>query len=244
MTTPATKTVYPAAIGLLLLTLPVFFSCQSKDSRFLIYEADPMQVELRFYWKDDQGRLFGSLGKLRRSLEAQGKSLVFAMNGGMFKPDRSPQGLYIENGKTMASLDTAVGRGNFYLKPNGIFYVTTDGKAVICSTDKFVNDGSIQWATQSGPLLLMDGNLHPAFRKNSSNRQVRNGVGLMPDGRVVFAMSKQEVSFFDFAEYFRRMGCRQALYLDGFVSRTYLPEKKWLQEDGDFGLIIAVTTTP
>ena len=244
MTTPAIKTVLAAAIWLLLLTLPLFSSCESKDNRFLIYEADPMQVELRFYWKDDQGRLFGSIRNLRRSLEAQGKSLVFAMNGGMFRPDRSPQGLYIENGKTRAPLDTAAGPGNFYLKPNGIFYVTTDGKAVICSTDKFVNDGSIQWATQSGPLLLMDGNLHPAFRKNSSNRQVRNGVGLLPDGRVVFAMSKQEVSFFDFAEYFRRMGCQQALYLDGFVSRTYLPEKKWLQEDGDFGLIIAVTTTP
>jgi uncharacterized protein YigE (DUF2233 family) len=49
---------------------------------------------------------------------------VFAMNGGMYKPDNSPQGLYIENREVAASLDTTTGNGNFYLKPNGIFYIT------------------------------------------------------------------------------------------------------------------------
>jgi uncharacterized protein YigE (DUF2233 family) len=28
------------------------------------------------------------------------------------------------------------------------------------------------------------------------------------------------------------------LYLDGFVSRMYLPAENWLQTDGDFGVMI------
>jgi uncharacterized protein YigE (DUF2233 family) len=57
---------------------------------------------------------------------------------------------------------------------------------------------------------------------------------------LVFAMSKKEINFYDFAKYFKDLGCKNALYLDGFVSRTYLPEKNWKQEDGDFGVIIGV----
>ena len=55
-------------------------------------------------------------------------------------------------------------------------------------------------------------------------------------------MSKKEVSFYDFANYFKSMGCKNALYLDGFVSLTYLPEQNWIQTDGNFGVIIGVTT--
>ena len=54
-------------------------------------------------------------------------------------------------------------------------------------------------------------------------------------------MSKVGVNFYDFANYFKRIGCKNALYLDGFVSRTYLPEKEWIQTDGNFGVIVGVT---
>jgi uncharacterized protein YigE (DUF2233 family) len=52
-------------------------------------------------------------------------------------------------------------------------------------------------------------------------------------------MSKEPVNFYDFAEYFQKMGCKNALYLDGLVSRTYLPEQSSFQLDGNFGVIIA-----
>jgi uncharacterized protein YigE (DUF2233 family) len=90
-------------------------------------------------------------------------------------------------------------------------------------------------------MLLIDGVVHPAFKQGSTNVNVRNGVGVLPDGKVVFAMSKTAVNFYDFAMYFKNLGCSNALYLDGFVSRMYLPEKNWVEKDGNFGVIIAVT---
>jgi uncharacterized protein YigE (DUF2233 family) len=70
---------------------------------------------------------------------------------------------------------------------------------------------------------------------------IRNGVGILPDNKVVFAMSKNEITFYDFAKYFQSLGCKNALYFDGIVSRMYLPEKKWTQTDGNFGVMVGVT---
>lgn len=208
---------------------------------FVSYRVDTRRNTLRIYYRDAQGLRYGSIGRLRAGLAARGECLDFAMNGGMFAPGFDPKGLFIENEKVRSPLDTTTGAGNFYLKPNGVFYLDTDRSAHIVPTAAFRNDGRVAYATQSGPLLVLDGKIHPAFRPGSANMQVRNGVGLLPDGRVLLAMSKRKVSFYDFAEYFRRAGCRQALYLDGFVSRTYAPAAGWNQLDGDFGVIIGVS---
>jgi uncharacterized protein YigE (DUF2233 family) len=140
----------------------------------------------------------------------------------------------------MNAVDTSSGRGNFYLKPNGIFYLTSDGAAEVCKTEDFQFKKSISYATQSGSMLVVDGKIHPAFKHGSNNLNIRNGVGILPDHKILFAMPKREINFYDFANFFKEMGCRNALYLDGAVSRTYLPEKKWIQTDGEFGVIIGV----
>ena len=159
----------------------------------------------------------------------------------MYKKDNSPQGLFIENKIVKSEIDTSNGNGNFYLKPNGVFYLTTEKNPIICETEDFVNNVKIKYATQSGPMLVIDGEIHTAFKKNSTNLNIRNGVGILPNNQIVFAISKKEINFYDFAEYFKNLGCKNALYLDGFVSRTYLPEKNWKQIDGNFGVIIGVT---
>lgn len=206
---------------------------------FVSYRVAPRQV--RLYWQDEHRRPLRSLGRLRDWLGQQQQTLLFATNGGMYRAGNRPVGLFIEAGQTLTPLDTTTSPGNFYLKPNGVFYTTAEGRAVICRTEDFRPSAHIQYATQSGPMLVIDGQLHPAFQAGSPNLNVRNGVGLLPDGRVVFAMSKQPLSFYDFARYFQQLGCRQALYLDGFVSRTYLPAEGWTQTDGGFGVIIGVT---
>jgi uncharacterized protein YigE (DUF2233 family) len=211
---------------------------QQKDPRFLSFVTAPSRITL--FWKDDNGQILGSIQNLKVFAEAKKNELTFAMNGGMYKKDQSPQGLFIENGVTHTPLDTLSGNGNFYLQPNGVFYITGDDKPVICQTTDFVHSERIKFATQSGPMLLIDGQVHPAFKKGSANLNIRNGVGILPDNTVVFAMSKQEVNFYDLAEFFKGMGCQYALYLDGFVSRTYLPEQNWKQLDGNFGVIIGV----
>ncbi len=211
------------------------------DDDIVSYTVDPETQDLSFYWKDDKGQVLGSIQHLKEFLAKKRRKLVFATNGGMFKPDQSPVGLFIEQEVIVTPLDTTSGDGNFYLKPNGVLYITKYGKAVIRTAPEFVYSNRIRYATQSGPMLLINGEIHPAFKKGSANVNVRNGVGILPDGKLVFAMSRTGVNFYDFAEYFKRLGCKEALYLDGFVSRTYLPAKKWKQTDGNFGVIIGVS---
>lgn len=211
----------------------------SSDINILSYTIDLKSADLQFYWKDDNGKILGSIQHLKTWVESKNKKLIFAMNGGMYKTDLSPLGLFIQGNKIVNPINTSSGSGNFYLKPNGVFYITNDRKASICTSADFVFQKNIRFATQSGPMLLINGAMHSAFKKGSSNLNIRNGVGILPNGNVVFAMSKQEINFYDFADYFKRLGCKNALYLDGFVSRTYLPAKKWEQTDGNFGVIIA-----
>ncbi|MFZ1799017.1 MAG: phosphodiester glycosidase family protein [Chitinophagaceae bacterium] len=214
---------------------------QNSDDRFITYIVDANKQDIQFFWKNEKQENFKSIQNLKLWLEKNHRNLLFAMNGGMYNPDNSPQGLFIQNNKIITPLDTSNGNGNFYLKPNGVFYITINNNASISTTDNFINDGKIKYATQSGPMLLIDGKIHPAFKKDSPNLNIRNGVGILPGNKIIFAMSKKEINFYDFANYFKSLGCKNALYLDGLVSRTYLPAKNWLQTDGNFGVIIGVT---
>ncbi|MDB5255833.1 MAG: hypothetical protein JWM14_528 [Chitinophagaceae bacterium] len=228
----------------ILLTAVVLFSFSSNplaDDQIISYTVDLHQVTLKLYWKDDKGIPLKSIQNLKNYLDKKKINLLYAANAGMYKQDNSPQGLFIQETKELAPIDTSSGNGNFYMKPNGLFYITTSHQPVICETSKFITNGKINYATQSGPMLVTDGNIHKAFKEGSTNLNIRNGVGILPDGKVVFAMSKEKINFYDFANYFKQLGCKQALYLDGFVSRTYLPEKKWTQTDGNFGVMIGIT---
>jgi len=231
---------FPFAVAIITSFAP---KTDINDERFVTYQVNVKTNDLRFYWKNEHTEIFKSIQNLKDWLDKNKKHLVFAMNGGMYKEDNTPLGLYIENSKVLSPLNSANANGNFYLKPNGVFYITADSKPVICTTENFKNNGTIRYATQSGPMLVVNGQIHPAFKKGSENLNVRNGVGIMQDNTVVFVMSKQAINFYDFAEYFKSIGCKNALYLDGFVSRTYLPEKNYIQTDGNFGVIIAVITS-
>ena len=213
----------------------------AEDERFVTYLVNPKTQNVAFFWKDENGERFKNAKNLISWLDSKNKKLLFSTNGGMYKKDHSPQGLYIENQIVKTNIDTSNGYGNFYLKPNGVFYISTNNIPIICKTEDFANNGQIEYATQSGPMLVIDGEIHAAFKENSTNLNIRNGVGILPKNQIVFVISKNEINFYDFAAYFKKLGCINALYLDGFVSRTYLPEKKLNQIDGDFGVIIGVT---
>ena len=239
------KRFFILTIILIFVTGGTFVFAQnvkSADDRFVSYIVDTKKQDIKFYWKDDKQENFRNIQNLKMWLDKNHKTLLFAMNGGMYKQDNSPQGLFIENKNTIMTLDTSSGNGNFYLKPNGVFYITSSNSPFISTTTNFIDNGKIKYATQSGPMLVIDGQIHPAFKAGSTNMNIRNGVGILPDNKVIFAMSKKEINFYDFANYFKSMGCKNALYLDGFVSRTYLPEKNWIQTDGNFAVIIGVTT--
>jgi uncharacterized protein YigE (DUF2233 family) len=213
---------------------------KSNDS-LLVYTLHPKKQTLKLYWRDENKNQFRNFVQLKYWLARRGEKLVFAMNGGMYKADRSPVGLYIDSGKTITPLNKRSASGNFHLKPNGVFYLTKNKTAVVCATEKFRSSANILYATQSGPMLVVDGKIHPAFTKGSSNINFRNGVGILANGQVMFIMSKKPINFYDFAYLFLKAGCNNALYLDGFVSQTYLPSQQWEQPGGNFGVIIAET---
>lgn len=218
-----------------------FYAFHSKEENILSYIADPKMQNIQFFWKNDTGHI-GSIENLRTFVETKKQKLIFAMNGGMYMEDRSPLGLFIQDYKLVKKLNTTKGgNDNFHMMPNGVFYLTNKNEAVVCQTSEFKLDKNIKYATQSGPMLLINGKIHPAFKQGSENLNIRNGVGILPNGRVLFAMSKNVTNFYEFAKHFKNKGCENALYLDGFVCRTYLPEQNWEQLDGNFGVIIGIT---
>lgn len=228
----------------LALLLLLFISCKEKiqhDESFVIYQVNPKKQNLKLYWKNSKDEILKSISNLKKDRESRNEKLVFAMNGGMFEADNTPKGLYIENSRILKPLDTLQGSGNFYLQPNGVFYITQNNQPGIAETKKFRQTATIRYATQSGPMLLMDGKINPIFQKDSKNLNIRNGVGILENSEIIFIMSKKEVNFYSLAQLFKEMGCKNALYLDGYVSRAYLPEKKWVQTDGDFGVMIGIT---
>lgn len=207
------------------------------------YEINPQIQSLQFYWKDKQGKAYSDFKRLKTALEEGDEQLKFAMNGGMFNKSHSPQGLYVEKGEIISSIDrNKKGFGNFYLQPNGVFYLTKAKKAFVTTTQQFISSDDIEFATQSGPMLVIDGKIHSAFNKHSNNLHIRNGVGVLPNGHLLFALSSKKVNLYEFASFFKEQGCKNALYLDGFVSKAYMPSNGMTQMEGDFAVIIAETS--
>lgn len=163
--------------------------------------------------------------RLEEALRSQGKRLVFAMNAGMFDPARAPVGLYVENGRQLRPLVLSDGPGNFHLKPNGVFYSTNKRVGVLESGQYARQKPATVLATQSGPMLVIGGRIHPRFLPESRSFKIRNGVGVSDPSRAVFVVSSQPVNFYTFASFFRdALGCKDALYLDGSISSLYSPD--------------------
>jgi uncharacterized protein YigE (DUF2233 family) len=212
---------------------------------YIGYEAKPDSSEIRLYWKDNNGTVLGSIGNVKNYTQQQGLQLLYACNGGMYMQNQWPLGYYIEEGKTLQKINIKNGTGNFYLKPRGVFYVDTNNKPAVKSIETaaeraMLQKQTIQYLTQSGPMLVHNNSINPLFTKGSTNINVRNGVGILPNGNAWFAMSTYPVNFYDFAKHFKDKGCKEALYFDGFVSRSWCPQLNYTQLDGSFGVIVAV----
>ena len=209
----------------LLLLLAVFLaSCASvaADPRYTVVKVDLRTEKLELFLNDDSGLAFKRFDRLEAWLAARNRQLVFAVNAGMYHADFSPVGLFVRDGHEEAPLNLANGVGNFFLKPNGVFLVSDAGPRVVEASEyPALARSGVHLATQSGPLLLRHGVLHPALIPNSDSRKIRNGVGVSGH-TAIFVLSETPVNFYDFALYFRDvLHCRDALYLDGTVSALH-----------------------
>ena len=221
-------------IGLLLPQMAQAVICRDlmfEGASYTACDIDEAE-DLRLFGSGPDGA-YGSFAAVDQALAAQGLRLEMAMNGGMYHHDLGPVGLYIEDGTERAPLITRDGPGNFGLLPNGVFCIG-DGFAVIESRAFAKGGTTCRYATQSGPMLVIDGALHPKFLATSDSLYIRNGVGVSPDGtRAVMVISNTAVNFHSFARFFRdQLGTPNALYLDGSISRLFAPDLN--RHDGGF----------
>ena len=134
----------------------------------------------------------------------------------------SPVGLYVEEGRELVRGNTSAGPGNFHMRPNGVFYLT-GGVAGILETHSFIKQRpQVDFATQSGPMLVIDGEVNTRFVRYGGSRKYRVAVGSRDHTLVVFAISESEVSFGEFARLFQdKLRCKNALYLDGGSATSF-----------------------
>lgn len=200
------------------------------------------EPDLRLWLDDRAGRVYGDFRRLQADLPAS-ETLLFATNAGMFHPDYQPVGLFVADGRRVGRVETAGGGGNFGLLPNGVFCTGGKQPYQVIESKAFLAEGpACRLATQSGPMLVIDGKLHPRFLVDASSRYVRNGVGVSQDGRKAwFAISDKPVTFHEFGRLFRDgLQARNALYFDGSLSKIYAPEIRRADRGRRLGPIIGL----
>ena len=225
-----------ALVGASVLSASCNYQVQPMESRevtfqgqdFTVVSLDLHREKLSLHWRDpDNDQPFSDIQTLREWGAANGKRLMFAANAGIYDQSYAPLGLFVENGKTLVPLNLFHGNpaaGNFSIRPNGVFAIYPDGHAAVRSSPNFKADGKpADWATQSGPMLVIDGQINPQFIDDSNSTKWRSGVCARTPYQVVFVVSESPVNFHTFASLFLdKLGCRDALYLDGSISQFYI----------------------
>lgn len=195
------------------------------DNTYSVCTVNMATETLRLFLNNDAGEPYGHFSILNRALGKDGEKLDFAMNAGMYHDDRSPVGHHVENGEEIMRVIPNAGPGNFGLLPNGILCLR-DGQADVIETLRYIDEKpDCAYATQSGPMLVIDGELHPRFLPSGTSRYIRNGVGTSADGKqAIFVISNNTVTFHEFGSLFRdHLNLPQALFFDGNISRLYAP---------------------
>jgi uncharacterized protein YigE (DUF2233 family) len=197
------------------------------EHRGVLYDVvwvDLEQREISLHWKRPDGKPHENIARLRRWLDSEGQHLLFATNAGIYARDNTPLGLHVEQGEELRPLNPGRGGGNFFLKPNGVFYIDEAGAHVVTTEAYEEQRPTPEMATQSGPMLVIDGELHPRFLVDATSKYIRNGVGVRNSHEVAFVISRQPVIFRDFGLLFQEvLQCPDALYLDGSISALYAP---------------------
>jgi uncharacterized protein YigE (DUF2233 family) len=196
-----------------------------RGTAYVVLRVDMRATRIKTLWKNSAGVPYDSLDEAYRQT---GGDLLALTNAGIYSAGHTPEGLHVEGGSTLSPLNLNVGEGNFYWRPNGVFYVADDGAGII-ESEKFNSPSApagVREATQSGPLLVVDGEVNKELKPDSRSLYVRNGIGVKSPDEVYVVISAGEVNLYDFASVFKeQLHCRDALYLDGCVSQMYLPAR-------------------
>ncbi|MES2903160.1 MAG: phosphodiester glycosidase family protein [Pseudomonadota bacterium] len=209
-----------------------------EQSRFTV--CDPGDGELRLIAAGKDAIPKRAFAELMADFPAD--RIAFAMNAGMFDDNGRPIGLTMIDGIQLRAINLRDDGGNFHLKPNGVFVVRRDGSPSVVTSEAFARSEDIAFATQSGPMLVIDGAIHPKFDPDGQSRFIRNGVGIAPNGSALFVISNEVVSFGKLARFFRdHLKTRNALYFDGSVSSLWDPANGRMDAGVPLGPMIVAT---
>lgn len=215
-----------------------------EDAQLTDCVANPARHTIGTVVAPKGGAPYRSFAALAKAVSTE--RIAFAVNAGMLDGEGKPIGYYVEDGNRLKELNRDDGAGNFHMKPNGVFF-GSGGKWRVMAADAFfatVGDRP-QFGTQSGPMLLVDGKLHPEVTDDGPSRTIRNGVGVDGAGRAHFVISEGPVSFGKLARYFRDVvKARDALYLDGSVSALWDPASGRMDARAPIGPMILVQEKP
>lgn len=218
-------------LGCILLIASSIHATETVEYGGALYQIQRVPVSdqprLQLRWTDPQGQPLSNFGGLQKQLASEGKKILFATNAGIYEHGPKPCGLTICDQHVLVPLNLKTGEGNFYLKPNGIFYFgDATGPGIVDATEYSDLGFRPRFANQSGPLLLRQGKIHPAFNVDSPNKRQRSAVGIVTKTKeIIFVMSdradrvKGRVTFHQLSRFFLHLGCEDALFLDGDISQ-------------------------
>lgn len=210
----------------------------------VICSVDIRHHEVQLFHLDASGHPLKSFRSLELQLQERRQGLVFGMNAGMFHANFAAVGLLVIDGQELQPLNLDRGAGNFFMQPNGVFVLTEDSAHIVESSLYPALSDRVRFATQSGPLLVNNGEIHPDFNADGTSTYVRNGVGLIDAHRLVFVITEEPVSLHEFAVLFRdHLNCRNALYLDGSISSLFAPNLERRDALHSLGPMFAITAS-
>lgn len=136
---------------------------------------------------------------------AEHSKALISINGGFFDHEFNPLGLRINNKKLENPLKHISWWGIFYIR-NKIPHIS--------NIRHFNNDNEIDFAVQSGPRLLINGNV-PSLKPGVADR---SALGITADGKVIILVSTSSaMPTHDLAEMMKAppLSCTDAINLDG-----------------------------
>ncbi len=237
-----------SGVAFMLWSAGAFAGCKAQsfnNHSYTVCSFDVQTEQVELFNLDQNDIPLGNFERLSQKLKGDGKTLTFAMNAGMYDQNLRPIGLYIEHGIETKKLNRKNGGGNFHLKPNGVFYIAA-GKAGVVETEAYAKSGiQADFATQSGPMLVINNKIHPRLSSTGTSFKIRNGVGVRDDHIAIFVISNDPVQFYEFASIFKdQLGCKNALFLDGSISSLYSSEVSGVGGYIPLGPMVGVYTSP
>lgn len=240
------------AVGFAKLYTPPTPFCQKvakpfahSQCNFAPSGSNSAQLTLAWLYPNTNAVLL-NFDNLKKVSEQQNLTVQFAMNAGMYDDKYNPIGYTVIDGKTYHNLNLKQGGGNFHLMPNGVFWWDNHGYHVTESQAMatLLKTGTKpRFATQSGPMLVINGKIHPSFDPNSTSYKMRNGVGVCRDGTVKFVISDVPINFYQFAEVFKtQLQCDNALFLDGGRASALYSQDLKRHDKKYMGVMVAVTS--